>query len=82
MIRLQTALEKEISRDGGALKVTVAESCGAIDVRVAGPTGNLKLRFDRADLNPAFVRHVIRRTVNRYGASLNRRPDQKDHWKE
>lgn len=82
MIRLQTALENEISRDGGALKVTVAESCGAIDVRIAGPSADLKLRFDRAELNPPFVRHVIRRTVNRYGASLNRRPDQKDHWKE
>lgn len=81
MIRLQTALEKGIAR-GGGVKVTVAENCGAVDVRVAGPTGDLKLRFDRAEPNPAFVRHVLRRTVNRYGASLNRRTDETAHWKE
>jgi hypothetical protein len=55
----------------------VAEVCGAIEVRVSGPTGRLRLSFDRADLDPAYVRSVVRRTLRRYRACLGGRPSDK-----
>lgn len=74
---LQIMLREEVARDGGALQVAVTEGCGVVEVRVSGPTGALRLNFDRAELTPAFVRHVLRRKLKDYGASLGCPPGPK-----
>ena len=62
--------------DVADLQVSVTEVCGAVEVRVWGPGCDLWRRFDRADLQPAYVRHVMRRLVKRYRTSLGyRRPE-------
>lgn len=58
---------------GGELGVAVADVCGAVEVRVKGPVGELQLLFDPAEALPAYVRHAVRRTVERYWASLSDR---------
>jgi hypothetical protein len=55
---------------GGALRVLVSSRCGGVEVRVSGPRAVLRVVFDNAELQPAFVRHSLRRAVARYRASL------------
>ena len=70
LARLAAALTKDAAVEGPALDVAVTEGCGAIDVRVVGPRAALRLSFDRADLHPPYVRHVVRNAVTRYRSAL------------
>jgi hypothetical protein len=70
MKRLQALLMEEIAAEGGSLDVAVTPICGAVEVRVSGPTSELRLPFDRAHLHPADVLSVVRATVRRYRTSL------------
>jgi hypothetical protein len=79
---LQTTIREEVAREGGALQVAVIEGCGVVEVHVSGPTGTLRLRFDRAQLTPAFVRHVLRRKLKAFGASLGCRPGPKSPFRK
>ena len=63
--RLQAALAEAIADACDAMDVTVVDGCGEFTVRVEGPSGALRLSFDRA-AHLAFVRSVVRRTVDRY----------------
>lgn len=72
--RLRALLMEEVVLEGGNLEVAVTEGCGAVEVRVSGPTGELRLPFDRAHLQPAYVLGVVRETVRRYRTSLSGRP--------
>lgn len=72
--RLQALLTDAIAVEGGDLQVAVTQSCGAVEVRVSGPTGELRLPFDRAHLHPSYVLGVVRETVRRYRTSLGCRP--------
>jgi hypothetical protein len=64
--RLQWLISQTVSDAHDALEVTIVERCGEIEVRVGGPSGGLRLSFDRA-ADPGFVRSSVRRTVDRYG---------------
>ena len=75
---LHTTIRKEVARRGGALQVAVVEGCGVVEVQVSGPTGTLRLSFDRAQLTPAFVGHVLRNELRSYGASLGCPPRPKN----
>lgn len=74
LMRLRAALEEEVALVGGGVGVAVTEGCGAVEVLVSGPSGGLQLLFDATELHPAFVRHAVRRTVERYRSSLSVRP--------
>jgi hypothetical protein len=74
MTPLEMMLREEVARKDGALQVAVIGGCGVVQVRVSGPAGTLRLNFDRAELTPAFVRHVLRRNLKDYGGSLGCRP--------
>ena len=78
MTPLQALLREEVAREDGRLQVAVIDGCGVVEVRVSGPTGELRLHFDRAELAPAFVRNLLRRSLEDYGASLGCRPGPKD----
>jgi hypothetical protein len=67
--RLHAALTEEVAANGVALQVAVTQDCGAMEVSISGPAGGLKLRFDGSQ-PVAYVRHVVRETVNRYQAGL------------
>jgi hypothetical protein len=75
--RLEATLAPELAREGDALEVSVTEGCGTVEVRVSGPSAELRLLFDRADLDPAYVRHVVRGMVKRYRASFGHRPHKR-----
>ena len=68
--RLQALLMQEVTPEGGPLDIEVRGGCGEVEVRVAGPTGELRLPFDRAELHPAYVLRVVRQAVKRYRTSL------------
>ena len=40
--------------------------CGEVMVTITGSKGRLPLLFDAGELEPAYVRSVIRRTVEKY----------------
>lgn len=63
--RLQAAIAEAVADARDAMEVTVVDGCGEFEVRVGGPSGVLRLSFDRA-AHLAFVRSVVRRTVDRY----------------
>jgi hypothetical protein len=73
-MRLEAGLADDVDVKGAPLGVAVTRDCGAVAVTISGRTGGLKLLFDRTE-PPAFVRHVIRETVNRYKAGLGIPPD-------
>jgi hypothetical protein len=77
--RIRATLVPEVALESNALEVSVTEKCGTVEVGVTGPRAELRLLFDRAHLDPAYVRHVVRRTVKRYRASLGHRPYSKGH---
>jgi hypothetical protein len=64
--RLQRVIAQAVSDAHGALRVTIVEGCGEIEVHVGGPSAGLRLSFDRA-AGPDFVRSAVRRAVDRYG---------------
>ena len=68
---IRAALAEDASLDFHRFEVAVTEVCGAAEVRVSGPRSALRLLFDRAELNPAFVAQVVRRKVERYRDSLS-----------
>jgi hypothetical protein len=63
--RLQRAIARAVSDARDGVEVTIVDGCGEIEVRVGGPSGRLRLSFDRS-ADPAFVRSVCR-SVDRYG---------------
>jgi hypothetical protein len=77
--RLKATLAPELAHEGDGLEVSVTEGCGRVEVRVSGPRAELRLLFDRSDLDPAYVRHLVRRTVKRYQNSFGHRPCKKGH---
>jgi hypothetical protein len=64
--RLQRAIARAVSDARDGVEVTIVDGCGEIEVRVGGPSGRLRLSFDRS-ADPAFVRSAVCRTVDRYG---------------
>jgi hypothetical protein len=57
--------------DEAALQVAVnAGCCGAVEVRVSGPAAGLRLFFDPAEAQPAYIRHVVGDSVKRYRGAL------------
>ena len=64
--RLQRAIAQAVSDARDGVEVTIVDGCGEIEVRVGGPSGRLRLSFDRS-ADPAFVRSAVCRTVDRYG---------------
>jgi hypothetical protein len=76
-MQLEAFLQADVGHD--PVDVVVHDVCGAIEVRVSGPKGRLRLVFDRAELDPAYVRSVVRRTLSRYSACLGGRPSGKRH---
>jgi hypothetical protein len=68
----QALLTERVAPHGGPLDIEVTGGCGGVEVRVAGPTGELRLPFDRAELNPAYALRVVSHAVERYGTSLVR----------
>jgi hypothetical protein len=63
--RLRTAVAGAVADARDSMEVMVVDGCGEFEVRVGGPSGALRLSFDRG-AHPAFVRSVVRRTVDRY----------------
>ena len=68
---MQALLIERVAPHGGPLDIEVTGGCGAVEVRVAGPSGELRLPFDRAELNPAYALRVVSHAVERYGTSLD-----------
>jgi hypothetical protein len=70
---LEAVLAGDTVIDGAGLGVTLTVDCGAVEVRVSGPTAELSLPFDRAELHPAYVRRVVADAVTRYRFALGGR---------
>jgi hypothetical protein len=74
LARLEAALAEDAALEGTALDVALTKRCGAIEVRVSGPTAGLRLSFDRAELDLPYVRQVVRNAVARYRSALGHQP--------
>jgi hypothetical protein len=70
LAHLEAVLTEDVAVYGTALGVALTEGCGAIEVRVSGPTAGLRLLFDRAELHPPYVRQAVRKAVTRYRSAL------------
>lgn len=64
--RLQKAISEAVALSGDAIDVGVTDVCGALEVRVWGPSGRLRLFFDASEADLAFVRSAVCRTLDRY----------------
>src|SRR5687767_6280113 len=73
-LQLPGLLTHALAQDNADLDISVTELCGAVEVLVSGPVCGVWRRFDRSELHPAYVRHVMREMVKRYRASLGYRP--------
>jgi hypothetical protein len=69
LAHLETVLA-EVVIGGAGLGVEVIPACGAVEVRVSGPSAALTFRFDRTELQPAHVLRIVGRAVARYRSSL------------
>lgn len=69
--RLERAIAQAVSDARAGVEVTIVDGCGEIEVRVGGPSGRLRLSFDRS-ADPGFVRSAVCRTVDRYGLGDSR----------
>ena len=69
--RLHRAIAQAFSDARDGVVVTIVDGCGEIEVRVGGPSGRLRLFFDRS-ADPGFVRSAVCRTVHRYGLGDSR----------
>jgi hypothetical protein len=76
---LEAVLAEDAVIDGTGLGVALTASCGAVEVLVWGPTAELSLPFDRAELQPAYVRRVVAEAFMRYRFALCGR--QRQWWK-
>jgi hypothetical protein len=72
LAQLETVLAEDAVIGGAGLGVAVVPACGAVEVRVSGPSAALTLSFDRAELQPARVRRIVGGAVARYRSSLGR----------
>jgi hypothetical protein len=79
LARLEAVVAGDTVFDGAALGVALTVGCGVVEVRVSGPTAELSLPFDRAELDPAYVRRVVADAVTRYKFALRGR--QSKWWK-
>ncbi len=70
LAHLEAVLTEDAAVERGNLDVSLAEICGAIEVRVSGPAASLRLTFDRAELHPPYVRQVVRDAITRYRSAL------------
>lgn len=70
LAHLEAVLTEDAAVEGADLDVALKEGCGAIEVRVSGPTAALRLSFDRAELHPPYVRQVVRDAITRYRSAL------------
>ncbi len=71
-LAIESVLTKDAAAEGITFAIALREACGAIEVRVSGARAVLRLSFDRADLHPPYVRHVVRAAVKCYRSSLDR----------
>jgi hypothetical protein len=74
--------EHALAQDDADLDISVTELCGAVEVLVSGPVCGVWRRFDRSELHPAYVRHVMREMVKRYRASLGYRSRAADRFRK
>lgn len=79
---LEAILSEEAGRHDGGCRAFVSDSSGALEVRITGPKASLRLVFERAELDPAQVRHVVRRTLSRYRSALSARQGKDTLGKE
>jgi hypothetical protein len=72
--QLREVLREDLAAHGADLDVAVTRDCGAVEVRVLGPSAALTLSFDTEEAQPAHVRLAVRRAIARYRSSLGPAP--------
>jgi hypothetical protein len=68
--RLQALLREDAAADEAVVEVAVTRGCGAVEVRIVGPTAGLTLCFDHAEAHPRAVRFAVREAIARYRSAL------------
>jgi hypothetical protein len=68
--RLRAALAETVASSVDAIEVLVADRCGELEVQVSGSSWRLRMAFDPADAEVAFVRSAVCRTVARYAGVI------------